>query len=83
MHVCTYVCIARYECTPAYEYVSVYARVFTSPDFACIRQIRAYVHIYMCARIGIVRNATGVAAMRFRNSTGVYRVYRAAMVAVW
>lgn len=35
------------------------------------------------AHIGVARNATGVAAMRFRSSTGVYRVYRAVIVAVW
>lgn len=47
---------------------------------------RIYARVYMCMRIGVVRNATGVAAMRFRNSTRVYRVYRvyrAVMVAVW
>lgn len=78
-----------------YESASVYVRprVSTLVRYGVYEYICESVHVYIheCirvsarvyVRIGVARNATGVAAMRFRSSTGVYRVYCAVIVAVW
>lgn len=76
MLLCTHAYARMHRSVRAYEYVSVYAR--PRVRISCVRVyeiVRVRERTYTRertrarARIGVARNATGVAAMRFRSST--------------